>query len=59
MDVELQFVHRKPEGLERKYISDWNDFSFGSADRFDNGEVMILSIFFDRLAGGKEHSYLL
>ena len=59
MDLELQLVHRKPDGLDRKYISDGYDITVNNYDRFDNDDVMIVSIFFDRKAGGNEHNTLL
>ena len=59
MDLELQLVHRKPEGLDRKYITDKNDFTFNNQDNLENGDVMILGIFFDRKAGGNVDNPLL
>ena len=59
MDLELQLVHRKPDGLDRKYISDGYDITVNNYDRLDNDDVMIVGIFFDRKAGGNEHNPLL
>ena len=59
MDLELQLVHRKPDGLDRKYISENDKFFFNNHDRLENDDVMITGIFFDRKAGGNEHNLLL
>ena len=59
MDLELQLVHRKPTGLDGSYIQDDHHFTFKNNKELQDGDVMILSIFFDRLAGGKENNPLL
>ena len=47
MDLELQFVHRSPQ------ITSYDDVKDTDKTRLDNN-IMILSVFFDREAGGEE-----